>query len=144
MPLLRAALPLPTLESQGWNILDGTIALTGAVGLIPALSRKGGTSLSVLRAARTLRALRPLRMATRLPGMRVVIDALTAAVPGIGNGASPSPLDARSSRTGRTALQDTCHGGLASPAHATSRCCISALHVHSVQAIQAIQAVQAI
>ena len=34
---------------------------------------------------RTLRALRPLRMATRLPGMRIVIDALAAAVPGIGN-----------------------------------------------------------
>ena len=46
---------------QGWNLLDGTIALTGAIGVVPKLARKGGTSLSVLRAARHA----PLSIAAR-------------------------------------------------------------------------------
>ena len=66
-----------------WNLLDGTIALSGGIGY--AVGSAGGSFLPVLRAMRTLRALRPLRMATRLPGMRVVIDALVSAIPGIGN-----------------------------------------------------------
>jgi hypothetical protein len=42
-------------------------------------------SLSSLRALRTLRALRPLRVASRLEGMKVVVDALFASLPPLGN-----------------------------------------------------------
>jgi hypothetical protein len=43
------------------------------------------TSLSSLRALRTLRALRPLRVASRLEGMKVVINSLFASLPALGN-----------------------------------------------------------
>jgi hypothetical protein len=42
-------------------------------------------SLSSLRALRTLRALRPLHVASRLEGMKVVVDALFASLPPLGN-----------------------------------------------------------
>lgn len=41
--------------------------------------------LSSLRALRTLRALRPLRVASRLKGMKVVVNALFASLPPLGN-----------------------------------------------------------
>jgi hypothetical protein len=41
--------------------------------------------LAALRALRTLRALRPLRMASRLQGMRVVVNALFASIPALFN-----------------------------------------------------------
>ncbi|CAH3016377.1 unnamed protein product [Porites evermanni] len=42
-------------------------------------------NLSVFRSLRTLRALRPLRAISRLEGMKVVVNALFAAIPGIAN-----------------------------------------------------------
>lgn len=52
-----------------------------------AVSLGGGDvrSLSSLRALRTLRALRPLRVASRLEGMKVVVNALFASLPPLGN-----------------------------------------------------------
>merc|ERR1719502_1709948 len=38
-------------------------------------------ALKSLRALRSLRSLRPLRMINRAPGLRVVVDALLAAIP---------------------------------------------------------------
>lgn len=43
------------------------------------------SSLSSLKALRTLRALRPLRVASRLQGMKVVINSLFASLPALGN-----------------------------------------------------------
>lgn len=42
-------------------------------------------SLSSLKALRTLRALRPLRVASRLAGMKVVVNSLFASLPALGN-----------------------------------------------------------
>lgn len=42
-------------------------------------------SLSSLKALRTLRALRPLRVASRLEGMKVVVNSLFASLPALGN-----------------------------------------------------------
>lgn len=42
-------------------------------------------SLSSLKALRTLRALRPLRVASRLQGMKVVVNSLFASLPALGN-----------------------------------------------------------
>jgi len=52
------------------------------------ISRNGqheSKQLAGLRALRTLRALRPMRVASRLPGMKVVVSALFAAIPSLGN-----------------------------------------------------------
>jgi hypothetical protein len=50
-----------------------------------AASGANTSHLGVLRALRTLRALRPLRMASRLQGMKVVVNALFASIPPLGN-----------------------------------------------------------
>jgi hypothetical protein len=51
------------------------------------ITASGGDTahLSALRALRTLRALRPLRMVARLQGMKVVVSALFASIPPLGN-----------------------------------------------------------
>mmetsp|Transcript_58370 Transcript_58370/g.186060 ORF Transcript_58370/g.186060 Transcript_58370/m.186060 type:complete len:1610 (+) Transcript_58370:485-5314(+) len=64
---------------SSWNILDFFIVVVGFINL------SGGDQLSALRALRTFRALRPIRMASRNEGMKVVINALFKAIPGIGN-----------------------------------------------------------
>jgi len=64
-----------------WNILDFIIVIVGIVGW----SGSGGDNLTALRALRTFRALRPIRMASRAEGMKVVVNALFQAIPGIAN-----------------------------------------------------------
>jgi len=66
---------------NSWNILDFCIVLIGLVGWIGI----GGGNLSALRALRTFRALRPIRVASRAEGMKVVVNALFQAIPGIAN-----------------------------------------------------------
>ena len=69
---------------QGWNILDGIIVVAGI--LSQALQSSSNVrDRTILNAVRTLRALRPLRMAMRLPGMKVVLLSLTSALPGCAN-----------------------------------------------------------
>ncbi|XP_068729717.1 sodium channel protein 1 brain-like [Montipora capricornis] len=65
--------------SSPWNCLDAFIV---SISLACVFEDK---NLSVFRSLRTLRALRPLRAISRLEGMRVVVNALFAAIPGIGN-----------------------------------------------------------
>ncbi|XP_074632379.1 sodium channel protein 1 brain-like isoform X4 [Acropora palmata] len=65
--------------SSPWNCLDAFIV---SISLAVVFEDK---NLSVFRSLRTLRALRPLRAISRLEGMRVVVNALFAAIPGIGN-----------------------------------------------------------
>jgi len=64
-----------------WNVLDFFIVLIGIVGWVGM----GGGDLSALRALRTFRALRPIRVASRAEGMKVVVNALFQAIPGIAN-----------------------------------------------------------
>ena len=66
---------------SAWNILDFFIVIIGLVGFFPT----GGGDLTSLRALRTFRALRPIRMASRAEGMKVVVNALFQAIPGIAN-----------------------------------------------------------
>ncbi|XP_068683417.1 sodium channel protein 1 brain-like [Montipora foliosa] len=68
-----------TYFSSVWNCLDAFIVAISLACL------KENTELSVFRSLRTLRALRPLRAISRMEGMKVVINALFAAIPGIGN-----------------------------------------------------------
>ena len=67
-----------------WTLLDFTIVSTGFIDILMA-EMASGVNLSALRALRTLRALRPLRMVSRWQGMKIVVNALITAIPGIIN-----------------------------------------------------------
>ena len=69
-----------TYLRDAWNVMDGAIVLVGILG--KALS---GTNISWVRALRTMRVLRPLRIISRVPELRVVVDALLRSLPGLGN-----------------------------------------------------------
>ena len=61
---------------NSWNVLDFVIVI------ISVLSRSGrAEQYSWLKSLRTFRALRPLRMISRAPGMKLVVQALLAALP---------------------------------------------------------------
>ena len=63
-----------------WNCMDGFIVVIGIVG--KALS---GADLEWVRALRTMRVLRPLRVISRVPELKVVVNALMNSLPGLGN-----------------------------------------------------------
>jgi len=60
---------------NGWNVLDFFIVLISIMGLA-----KLGPS-SALKPMRTIRILRPLRMVSRFPELKLVVDALMSSVP---------------------------------------------------------------
>mmetsp|Transcript_58372 Transcript_58372/g.186072 ORF Transcript_58372/g.186072 Transcript_58372/m.186072 type:complete len:1616 (+) Transcript_58372:485-5332(+) len=64
---------------NAWNVLDFFIVVVGFINLA------GNENLTALRPLRTFRALRPIRMASRAEGMKVVVNALFQSIPGIGN-----------------------------------------------------------
>lgn len=66
--------------TSGWNVLDALIVMVSVLSL--ALSK---LDLEWVRAVRVLRVLRPLRMISRIPELRVVVNALLASFPGLGN-----------------------------------------------------------
>ena len=72
--------PEGTYLRDAWNVMDGSIVLVGILG--KALS---GTNISWVRALRTMRVLRPLRVISRVPELRVVVNALLRSLPGLGN-----------------------------------------------------------
>eukprot|EP00892_Ulva_mutabilis_P001295 jgi/Ulvmu1/11166/UM072_0002.1 len=65
-----------------WNILD---FLTVVVGIVLLTVSDADGQLTSLKSLRTLRALRPIRMASRAPGMKVVVNALFQSIPASGN-----------------------------------------------------------
>lgn len=73
--------------SDAWNVLDFFIVLTSILAL-PSNPVMGGSSdspFAVLRVLRTFRALRPLRMINRAPGLKVVVDAIFKCLPAFFN-----------------------------------------------------------
>ena len=65
---------------DAWNVLDAVVVAVSITSLIP-----GGGELRAFRMLRALRALRPLRAVQRLPGLKLVVNALIQALPGIAN-----------------------------------------------------------
>ena len=63
-----------------WNCMDGSIVVIGLVGKILS-----GANMEWVRALRTMRVLRPLRVISRVPELKVVVNALLNSVPGMGN-----------------------------------------------------------
>eukprot|EP00879_Flechtneria_rotunda_P025426 GHRR01027021.1.p1 GENE.GHRR01027021.1~~GHRR01027021.1.p1 ORF type:complete len:328 (+),score=111.28 GHRR01027021.1:974-1957(+) len=68
-----------------WNVLDFAIVLIGILLMAMSLAGSSTRSLGGLRALRTLRAVRPLRVASRMEGMKVVVNSLFASLPPLGN-----------------------------------------------------------
>lgn len=65
---------------DAWNCMDGFIVIIGIVG--KAVS---GYNLGWVRALRTMRVLRPLRVISRVPELKVVVNALFNSLPGLWN-----------------------------------------------------------
>ena len=74
--------PLSYLRS-GWNILDGFIVLISIINL--SISRKQAASLKFMKAFRAARALRPLRVVSRYPSLKIVVQSILAAIPNLFN-----------------------------------------------------------
>ncbi|GMF42977.1 unnamed protein product [Phytophthora fragariaefolia] len=67
----------------GWNVLDCVIVVTSIVMLAESSSSRH--SLRSLRTLRTFRAFRPLRVISRRPGLKLVVNALIEAIPAVLN-----------------------------------------------------------
>ena len=65
---------------NNWNVLDFLVVVIGFIDW-SGLTK----NLTFLRPLRTFRALRPIRMASRNEGMKIVVNALFQSIPGIGN-----------------------------------------------------------
>ncbi|KAG4062064.1 Sodium channel protein type 4 subunit alpha B [Phytophthora cactorum] len=68
---------------NGWNILDFVIVITSLVMLAESSSSRH--SLKSLRSLRTFRTFRPLRVISRRPGLKLVVNALIEAIPAVFN-----------------------------------------------------------
>ncbi|OWZ15606.1 Voltage-gated Ion Channel, partial [Phytophthora megakarya] len=68
---------------NGWNVLDCVIVVSSLVMLAESSGRKH--SLKSLRSLRTFRAFRPLRVISRRPGLKLVVNALIEAIPAVFN-----------------------------------------------------------
>ncbi|KAG1692321.1 hypothetical protein DVH05_025491 [Phytophthora capsici] len=68
---------------NGWNVLDCVIVISSLVMLTAASSSHH--SLKSLRSLRTFRAFRPLRVISRRPGLKLVVNALIEATPAVLN-----------------------------------------------------------
>ncbi|CEG50199.1 voltage-gated ion channel superfamily [Plasmopara halstedii] len=69
---------------NGWNIIDGVIVVSSLIMLVAESSGKGA-NLKSLRSLRGLRTFRPLRMISRRPGLKLVVNALFEAIPEVIN-----------------------------------------------------------
>ncbi|CAM9813658.1 unnamed protein product, partial [Hapterophycus canaliculatus] len=72
-------MPLAYLRNA-WNVLDFFVVVVVLVDFAAA-----GPSLVGLRSLRALRSLRPLRIIKRLPGLKLVLEALIGSIPGVMN-----------------------------------------------------------
>ena len=69
-----------------WNKMDGFLVTISIVDLIIDLvTTESPKIFGVLRVFRLLRTLRPLRVITRAPGLRLVVETLLSAIVPIGN-----------------------------------------------------------
>jgi hypothetical protein len=66
---------------NGWNVLDFAIVVISVF----SLSMSSAGAYRNLKALRTFRVLRPLRLISRLENLRLVIDSLIRSIPSIGN-----------------------------------------------------------
>ena len=70
----------------GWNIMDGTLVLVSLVDALSSLLLGQSSKIfDILRVFRLIRALRPLRVINRAPGLKLVVQTLLSSLKPIGN-----------------------------------------------------------
>ncbi|EGZ10885.1 hypothetical protein PHYSODRAFT_337659 [Phytophthora sojae] len=67
-----------------WNAIDAFVAVSSTVALFARVSTTNG-SIKALLSLRDLRSLRPLRMISRRPGLKLVVSALVESIPAVLN-----------------------------------------------------------
>ena len=71
---------------SGWNIMDGSLVLISVIDTtMTALFGTGSKIFDILRVFRLVRALRPLRVINRAPGLKLVVQTLLSSLKPIGN-----------------------------------------------------------
>ncbi|NXC34983.1 SCN2A protein, partial [Campylorhamphus procurvoides] len=85
MVLKWVAYGFQTYFTNAWCWLDFLIVDVGTMLSSLVATALGYSELGAIKSLRTLRALRPLRALSRFEGMRVVVNALTGAIPSIMN-----------------------------------------------------------
>ena len=71
---------------SGWNIMDGSLVLISVVDtLMTIVFGQGSKIFDILRVFRLVRALRPLRVINRAPGLKLVVQTLLSSLKPIGN-----------------------------------------------------------
>ncbi|CAK8686115.1 unnamed protein product [Clavelina lepadiformis] len=71
---------------SGWNVLDFFLVVTSLIDVFMTLiSSNNSKLLGMLRVFRLLRALRPLRVISRAPGLKLVVQTLLSSLKPIGN-----------------------------------------------------------
>jgi voltage-dependent calcium channel T type alpha-1G len=71
---------------SGWNIMDGTLVIVSLVDtFISVVFGQTSKIFDILRVFRLVRALRPLRVINRAPGLKLVVQTLLSSLKPIGN-----------------------------------------------------------
>jgi hypothetical protein len=65
---------------EPWNVMDFIIVLLSLVDFLPI-----DTNLSFFKVIRLMRVIRPLRMISKNPGLKIAIESLIKVIPGISN-----------------------------------------------------------
>lgn len=71
---------------SGWNIMDCFLVIISLTDVIVSLTARSSPKIfGILRVFRLLRTLRPLRMISRAPGLKLVVQTLLSSLRPIGN-----------------------------------------------------------
>jgi voltage-dependent calcium channel T type alpha-1G len=71
---------------SGWNIMDGSLVLISVIDTtMTAIFGSASKIFDILRVFRLVRALRPLRVINRAPGLKLVVQTLLSSLKPIGN-----------------------------------------------------------
>ena len=78
---------IPSYTRSIWNFLDFVVVVVSLVDLYYYLNTSSDNvqNLSSIKALRAIRAIRPLRMVSKSKGLRIVVQALFASIPSMGN-----------------------------------------------------------
>lgn len=71
---------------SGWNIMDASLVVISSIDIILSFTDSSSPKIfGILRVFRLLRTLRPLRVISRAPGLKLVVQTLLSSLRPIGN-----------------------------------------------------------
>jgi voltage-dependent calcium channel T type alpha-1G len=71
---------------SGWNIMDASLVVVSSIDIILSFTANSSPKIfGILRVFRLLRTLRPLRVISRAPGLKLVVQTLLSSLRPIGN-----------------------------------------------------------